>query len=251
MISVIVSTTRPEAQSIQERNIAKTVGVPHEYLLIDQTKGPSTAARFNYGIDHCSGNILVFIPDDAYFMKPNWGVVLERKFSKDPSLGCVGTAGSQFLFSDKPSLTAAGRPFIKGRIIYHLQNGDFFASVFSNEKEDFDVVACDGVFMAIKRTLLYQTHFDDVNFDGPCFYDLDVCMLVGRTHRIIVTSDIVLKRRSQPVFDKEWQQYGQKFLEKYCNELPLSCSEVFMDPEHFVPSQTVNLKGKVPVETIC
>jgi hypothetical protein len=251
MISIIVLSKHPEGQSIQERNIAKTIGVPHEYLLIDGTSGVSTAAAYNYAVEHARGDYLVFIPDDVYFMKVNWGAILEHKFLNDKTIGCVGVAGTQYLFSDKPSLTAAGRPFIKGRFVHHLQNGDFFAVVFSNENGDFDVVACDGVFMAIQAPLMQTCRFDDETFDGHSFYDLDLCMQITQTHRIIVTTDILVKRRSQPVFDDIWQNYGQKFINKYSNHLPICCTDMIPDPAHFQPSQFVNLKGKFSSETIC
>jgi hypothetical protein len=251
MISVIVLSKHPEAQSIQERNIIKTVGMPHEYLLIDGTSGVSTAAAYNYAVEHAKGNHLVFIPDDVYFMKENWGALLERKFLNDNSIGCIGVAGTQYLFHDKPSLTAAGRPFIKGRVVHHLQNGDFFAAVFSNENGDFDVVACDGVFMAVRSSLMQACGFDDNTFDGHSFYDLDLCMQITQTHRIIVTTDILVKRRSQPVFDSDWQCYGRRFLEKYSNYLPICCTDLTPDPGRFQPSQFINLKGKFSSETIC
>lgn len=251
MISVIVLSRHPGAQSIQERNIAKTIGVPHEYLILDGTSGVSTASAYNYAVENAKGDYLVFIHEDVYFMKINWGAVLESKFINDNSVGCIGVAGTQYLFHDKPSLTAAGRPFIKGRIVHHLQNGDFFATVFSNENGDFDVVACDGVFMAVRAPLMQTCKFDDTTFDGHSFYDLDLCMQIVRTHRIVVTTDILVKWRSQPVFDQIWQDYGQKFLEKHSDQLPIGCSDVTPDPAHFQPSQFVNLKGKFSSETIC
>lgn len=251
MISVITCWKKPAAQTIQERNIAKTIGTDHQYIMIDGSEGIGLAEAYNQGIAHAKGEIAVFIPEDVLFMKHGWGKVLESKFAGDPWLGVVGVAGTQYLFAEKCSWTAAGRPFIKGRVVHHLENGDFFAVVFSPENGDFPVVACDGVFMAVKAQVLEMARFDEDCFKENCFYDLDFCMQVNSNYRLIVTTDIVLKRRTMSTFDKVWNSYGQQYIAKHASNLPISCADAVPDPEHFVSSQVVNLKGKAPMETIC
>lgn len=251
MISVITCWKNPAAQTIQERNIAKTIGVDHQYIMIDGSTGIGLAEAYNQGLQHSKGDIVVFIPEDVLFMKQGWGKVLEAKFAADPWLGLVGVAGTQYLFADKCSWTAAGRPFIKGRVVHHLENGDFFAVVFSNENGDFPVVACDGVFMAVKSEVFNMAKFDEDCFKENYFYDLDFCMQINRNYRLIVTTDVVIKRRNMNSFDKVWNSYGQQFIAKYQQNLPVNCSEKIPDPQNFSSSQVVDLKGKVPMETIC
>ncbi|MBN1309262.1 MAG: hypothetical protein JXA18_15165 [Chitinispirillaceae bacterium] len=250
MISVLSCCRHPTTQSIQEKNTAKTIGVPYEYLPIDGTDGTSSAAIWNFGISRTRGDIIVFIPEDVYFMKPGWGAVLESKFS-DPHVAGLGVAGTQYLLATTPSLTAAGRPFIKGRVVYHLQNGDFFAVVYSQELGDFEVVACDGVFLAVRKRHLAHAWFDQETFDGEYFADLDLCMQLRKCGKLLVTTEIVVKKRSPLQFDRVWKEYGRRFLDKWSMELPASCIAAVPDPKRFVSSQCVNLKGKVPMETIC
>ncbi len=76
-------------------------------------------------------------------------------------------------------------------------------------------------------------------------------MQINNNYRLIVTTDIVLKRRTMSTFDKVWNSYGQQFLAKYEGVLPVSCAETVPDPERFMSSQVVDLKGKAPMETIC
>jgi cellulose synthase/poly-beta-1,6-N-acetylglucosamine synthase-like glycosyltransferase len=237
-------------QSTQEKNITKTIGVPFEYLPIDGSNHANTAAILNYGISLAKGDLVVFLSEDAYFMKNDWGSVLEQKFA-DPHIAGVGIAGTQYLLPSTPSLTAAGRPFIKGRIVYHIQNGDFFAVVYSNENGDFEVVAFDGVFMAVRGQLLTQAWFDQDTFDGNHLADIDLCMQLRKCGKLIVTTDIVLKKRSQTQFDKEWHEYSRRFCEKWSSELPARCVDTEFDPDLIVSSQCVNLQGKAPMETIC
>jgi GT2 family glycosyltransferase len=252
MISVITYCRHPMPKSIQERNVAKTAGTEYEYLVIDGSKGPLCfAAAYNWALTRAKGDILVFIGDDCYFMNVNWGPALSAKFARDPSLGIVGVAGTQYLFADKYSWTAAGRPFVKGRIVYHLQNGDFFAAVFSNEKGDFEVVSCDGSMLAVRAELFKSFRFDEKTFQGPSFYDLDFCLQVRSKARLIVTSDVTVKRMAQLVYDDEWNEAGKAFLQKHQKDLPASCAPTAPDPEHIVSSHMVNLKGKASPETFC
>ena len=250
MISVITCCRHPMPQSIHEKNIAKTVGAPCEYVPIDGTNGASTAALLNFGISRSCGDIVVFLPEDVYFMKTGWGEVLKRKFA-DPSIAAVGVAGTQYLSATSASLTAAGRPFIKGRVVYHLQNGDFFAVVFSQELGDFEVVALDGAFIAVRAAHLAHAWFDQETFDGEHLADLDLCMQLRKCGRLLATTEVVVKKRIPLQIDPAWQEYSRRFLDKWSVELPAACVDAVPDPQHFVSSQCVNLLGKVPTETIC
>jgi hypothetical protein len=249
MISVISLCRHPESNAVQKGNVAKTAGAEYEYLVIDGSKGPyRIAPAYNWAVTRARGDLLVFILDDCYFMNMNWGVPLAAKFAADPSLGIAGVAGTQYLFADKSSWTAAGRPFVKGRIVYHLQNGDFFGAFFSNEKGDRDVVACNGCCMAVRAGLFKTLRFDEQTFQGANFYDIDFCLQARAKSRLIVTSDMTVKKRSQPVFDDEWQKDGELFLKKHAKNLPVDTAP---DPAHFLSTQMVNLKGKYSMETIC
>jgi GT2 family glycosyltransferase len=252
MISIVTYHRRPEVKSVQERNVAKTAGTGNEYLVIDGSKGALRfAAAYNWAASQAKGDILVFLADDVYFMDMNWGVRLSAKFAADPSLGVVGVAGTQYLFADKCSWTAAGRPFIKGRIVYHLQNGDFFAAVFSQEKGDFEAVALDGCFLAVRAELCRAVRFDEAAFGGTHFWDLDFCLRARVFGRVIVSSEVTVKKMSQPVYDSAWQEAGAVFLRKHAAALPASCAQYPGVPIPGPSSQMVNLKGRYSPDTIC
>ncbi len=252
MISVVTCYKSPMQQTLQERNIAKTVGMKHEYLALDGT-APSTnfAAAYNQAALHARGDLIVFLEHDCFFMNERWGGSLSAKFAADPKLGIAGVAGTQYLFADKCSWTAAGKPYVKGRIVYHLQNDDFFATVFSTEKADSPVVACDGCFMAVRKDLFSRCRFDDTTFSGQYFYDLDFCLQARGSATIIVTNGVTIKRRVQPLFDEEWRAAGEAFLRKNQALLPASCIDSVPDPARLTASSVVDLKGKISSSTIC
>ncbi|MCL2182583.1 MAG: glycosyltransferase family protein [Chitinispirillia bacterium] len=251
MVTVIISARNPVPESTLERNIRKTAGAPIELFIINNAAGTNgLASVYNFGAARSRGDVLVFMHDDAFFMTENWAPILEGVFAQDPRIGVAGVAGTQYLHSDNPSWTAAGQPFIQGRIVHDLQNGDFFATLFSQEREMADVVACSGVFFAVRRTLLTQFGFDAAAFGGFSFHDLDFCMQARKTWRVVVTSDILIKHRSTGTYDKEWQRYGQVFLQKWAGLLPASCTNMIPNPERVVPAVNANLKGKIEQRTI-
>jgi hypothetical protein len=252
MISIVTCYKNRTQQALQERNIAKTVGIEHEYLSIDgSVPSANFAAAYNEAVTRTRGDPIVFIEHDCFFMNERWGRALSAKFAADQALGIAGVAGTQYLFADKCSWTAAGRPYVKGRIVYHLQNDDFFATVFSTEKVDSPVVVCDGCFMAVRRDLFSRCRFDEQTFSGQYFYNLDFCLQARGYATIVVTNEVTIKRRVQPLYDEQWRLAGEAFLRKNQAVLPASCIDLIPDPAHIIASSVVNLKGKISSATIC
>ena len=108
---------------------------------------------------------------------------------------------------------------MKGRVIHELNRGEtVYLSVFSWDKEDAEVVAVDGLFFAVRRSLFHRIRFDDATFDGFHFYDLDLCMQIRKTHRLIVTWDLLVKHLSAGRCDDSWKEAGARFLKKYAGQ---------------------------------
>lgn len=231
MISVIVCSNQESAWHVHEEHVAATIGCSHEYIRIDNTdKGLGICAAYNRGIDKSSGEICVFAHEDLFFVVPGWGGILEEKFSADGGLGLVGVAGTQYLYDKNPAWVAAGQPYIKGKVIHQSgRESRCVLTVYSPEKEDAEVVVADGLFLAIRRSVLDSVRFDEQTFDAFHFYDLDICMQVRRTHRVVVTSDIMVKHFSGGSFDQSWREYGRRFVEKYRESLPASCTDTVPD----------------------
>ena len=251
-ISVIVSTKEDKKNAIHERNVRKTIGLDAvEYIqIVNKNKEFGICTAYNRGVEKAQGEIVVFVHDDVFFVESGWGNVLKKKFS-DESVGLVGVAGTEYLFAENPGWVLAGRPFIHGHVIHELNNGNIYnLTVFSWEKKDKNVVAVDGLFIAVRKSLFSRIAFDEETFDGFHFYDLDLCMQVRKTHRCIVTWDILVKHQSGGAFDEIWKKYALKFIKKYHSELPASCTDCIPDPANSKPFENFNLKGKAPQITI-
>jgi len=252
MISVVVCSRKPPEFDLHRRNVTKTAGsVPLEYVRIDNRDNRyGICAAYNEGVRSSKGEIIVFMHEDVFFMEGEWGRKLVDKFV-DPDLGLVGVAGTQYLFADNPGWVAAGRPFIHGHVIHELDGGnDYKLTVFSWDKTDVEVVAVDGLFFAVRREMFDTVSFDETTFDGFHFYDIDLCMQVRRTHRCIVTWDILVKHQSGGAFDDTWKKYAFRFINKYRSELPASCVTAVPDREQRTGFENFDLKGKAPQITI-
>lgn len=229
----------------------KTIGsVSCEYLRIDNRENHySISAAYNEGVSRAAGEVLVFAHEDAFCMEGGWGEKLISKFI-DPSIGLVGVAGTEFLFPGNPGWVAAGRPFIHGHVIHETDNGNtYHLTVFNWDQQDTDVVAVDGLFFAVRRELFAAIRFDEIMFDGFHFYDLDICMQVRRTHRCLVTWDLLVKHQSGGSFGDAWKKYAARFIAKYRSELPASCSAAVPDPSRRIGFENFDLKGKAPQVT--
>ena len=251
-ISVIVCSRTDFSDTLHERNIRKTVGsVPVEYLRIDNRDNRyCLGAAYNEGIRRAKGGIAVFLHEDVFFAEGDWGRKLIEKF-RDPTVGLVGVAGTEYLFADNPAWVAAGRPYIHGHVIHELDGGNVYnLTVFSWDREDADVVAVDGLFFVVRRELFPSVSFDTATFDGFHFYDLDICMQVKKTHRCLVTWDVLVKHLSGGAFDAAWKRYALRFIEKYRNDLPASCAKTIPDPSRRIGFENFDLRGKAPQVTI-
>jgi glycosyltransferase involved in cell wall biosynthesis len=247
MISVIVCSSQNPEWDYHERNVKKTIGCDYEYIRIENARNTyGICAAYNEGVSRATGDLLVFVHEDVFFMEPGWGDLLRRRFDDDHELGLIGVAGTQFLLEDSPLWLAAGEPYLRGRVVHEIEDGrKYYLSVFSWEQRDAEVVAVDGLFFAIPRRLFWQIKFDDTTFDRFHFYDLDICMQIHRTHKIIVTWDVLVKHLSAGAFDETWVEAGKRFLEKYKDELPASCVDTKVLGKKGRPGKNYDLKGRV------
>ena len=226
IVSVIVCSRRPPEMTDHEENVATTVGAPHEYVRVDNRDGRlGICAAYNLGVERAAGEVLVFVHEDVWFRSPDWGTVLRDKFARYPDVGLVGVIGSQRLLAGNPNWSGAGRPFHRGRLITtSRRDGSEVISTMDDEGVDADVVVVDGLFFAMRAALFEHVLFDDKTFRGFHLYDIDMAMQVSRTHRLLVTRDILVKHDSHGSFEASWRTDAVFFLKKWGAHLPADCS---------------------------
>lgn len=205
-------------------HIMRTSGCRSEYIGIDNRDNiHSLASAYNTGVKQAQGDVLVFVHDDVFFLKENWGGIILNKFTANPSLGLIGLAGTTHLPQKAGSWASGGRQFLTGHVVHEISHKDGqILSVYNKNRKDTPVAVVDGLFMAIPRLLFESISFDEKLFDHFHFYDLDICMQINQNHTIIVTYDILVKHLSAGNYDKIWKKYSQKFQRKHKSRLPIA-----------------------------
>ena len=226
MLSIIVCSQND--RSLHRDHVAATIGVDHEYIRLENSykQYPGIGAAYNDGVRKASGELLVFMHEDAGLSKSGWGNILVRKFD-DSRTGVVGVVGAHNLLRDNLRWDMSG--CVEGRIakgepenlqsfLYDTQGIDVLREQeWELRKVDTAVMVIDGLFFAIPKYLFNNVKFDEQTFDGFHFYDLDICMQVRKARKqVIVTTDLLVAHFSADHdWDSDWEMYGDRFLEKW------------------------------------
>ena len=222
MISIIISSKDDSQLKRCKEDIIKTIGIKFQLIVIQNKEGKKGLPYvYNLGVSKAVHDYLVFMHEDIEFRKRNWGNKLISLLNK-PDIGLVGVAGTTYL-SENGIWSYPGVPFLKGRII-HPQDDQSKEQLelFCNEPGDFEVVAVDGVFLATKKSIWNEIKFDDKNFTGFHYYDLDFSLRIAQKYKIIVTTDILLKHYSGGKNDETWDYFRNIFIKKHKKILPFT-----------------------------
>lgn len=133
----------------------------------------------------------------------------------------LGVAGTSRLVG--PLWTTAGPPYIFGQVAHPAREQPLLALAIYGApcRTVGDIQALDGLFMAVRRSVVEQIRFDPIVFSGFHLYDLDFtyrAYLAG--FRLGVANDLYVFHRSCGCFDEVWQQYAQRFSRKHGASLP-------------------------------
>ena len=150
MISVIICSINKIFATQVQVNIAETIGVPFEIIIIDNTINPKSITRvYNQGASTAIFDILCFVHEDVLFTTQNWGSYLVTAFLNDAELGLIGVAGSKYK-SKVPSGWFTGIRQYDCCNISHLNTFETSQKVYFNpdySKKMQSVVVLDGVFL--------------------------------------------------------------------------------------------------------
>ena len=172
MISVIICSRAKTISTLLQENIANTIGVDYELIVIDNSRNKySIFEAYNTGISKSNGEILCFIHDDINLKTQNWGGVLANIFDKNQNIGLIGVAGSKSKTKMPSAWWNCPDEDLCINIIQHYSNQkiEHWQKGF-NENSEQEVVAIDGVFMAARKldTVLFNK-----NMKGFHNYDLN------------------------------------------------------------------------------
>ena len=195
MISVIIcSINKGLAQQVQ-KNIAATIGVVWEFVVIENTVSPKSLTEvYNVGASKAKYDVLLFVHEDVLFQTKNWGEKLLNYFEKDNSLGLIGIAGSKYK-SSVPSGWFSGIEALDCCNILHVDSNDQKLPMYFNPAPGTrtqDVVVLDGVLLCCKKNVWQQVKFDETLLKGFHLYDIDFSFRVAQKFKVIVSFEIDL-----------------------------------------------------------
>ncbi|MFA7242403.1 MAG: glycosyltransferase [Sulfuricellaceae bacterium] len=225
MISIICcSIDSSRAEAIKKHYQALLGQYPHEIIAIRDAR--SLAEAYNRGIKQAQGDIVIFSHDDIEFLDPEtWLVRLRSHLAK---FDLIGVAGTTKLIT--AAWAAAGPPYTFGQV-GELDGGvsPFRVLICGVPSPTVpNIQALDGVFLAATRDVVQKLLFDEQAFDGFHCYDIDFSYSAFRAgFRLAVANDLPILHASMGIFDKKWELYGKRFLEKHHHHLPPSAGRPF------------------------
>jgi GT2 family glycosyltransferase len=224
MISIIICSRSGSLNQALKNNIEETIGILHEVILIDNSANNySIFQAYNKGVKQSQFPYLCFMHDDIVYHTKKWGDKVIKHF-EDKKTGAIGIAGSPYAAYLPGSWWAAG---LVNEIIIPKDSADLkpIAKYFPGENPDKNpVVVLDGVWMCIRKSLFGKIWFDETNFTGFHFYDVDISLQLNELgYKLYCVFDILMQHFSSGNMDKTWLVNTLLMQKKWARHLPVQC----------------------------
>lgn len=224
MLSLIICSREADISQGLKENIRETIGIQYELIVIDNSKNKySIFSAYNEGVRRAKYPYLCFMHEDILYHTHDWGGRVINHF-KTEKIGIIGVAGGHYL-SNTPSTWLSAQinsinilesSWTNGiRTTKHIAELDYLKGLST------EVVAVDGVWFCIPKSLFSTISFDETTFNGFHFYDLDICFQARSVgSKVLVISDILIEHFSSGNFNQIWFENSIIFHNKWKNYLP-------------------------------
>lgn len=208
MLSVIICSISPERLQAVKQNIQQTVGVEHEFIVIDnREKKWSIAKAYNYGAHAAKYPYLFFVHEDVKFHSQNWGSVIEAKL-QEPDCGVIGFAGSKVKLK---CYSGWGQSYdwVCSHLYQRIGNLTMFDvhNVYL-ERPFEEVVVLDGLGMFVRKEVWHSYPFDEKVLTGFHCYDLDFSLQIAAGNQyknyISCSNNVLIEHFSLGNIDSVW-----------------------------------------------
>lgn len=233
MISIIVSTYKPNLFNRLSENIKETIGVDYELIPIYNQSKYSLCQAYNIGLEQASYNYLCFIHEDVIFKTKDWGRHLASAMENDKKIGLIGVAGTKFK-STYPTASWGQSSFLKkfkrGHIFVFSDNKvekhvEYDISKYPKEIEE--VVCIDGIFMFTKKEVFQNCKYDELTFTNFHCYDLDFSLQVHfQSYKVVVDRSIDLIHLSKGNYNSHFTLANKLLQKKWKSKLPIASRDL-------------------------
>ena len=220
MISIVICSNNPEKFKKITQNYSVLLG-SEDYEIIGIHDAKSLCEGYNRGIKKSVGDILIFSHDDIEILSPDFVTKLRSHLE---IFDIVGLAGTDRVLDG--CWASVGAPHLYGQVTHSDKNGysvncyDLSKAAHLKQFATGKVQMLDGLFFAVRRSVLLKVTFDEFNFDGFHCYDADFtysAFLAG--FNLGVCNDIAVIHYSHGSFDAAFQKYNQIFITKHVKTL--------------------------------
>jgi hypothetical protein len=221
MISIIICSVNEQLRNKISDNIAATIGVDFELLIISNTINRGICKVYNDTLILTKYNFVCFVHEDVIFHTINWGIKLEFLLSKNDT-GLVGVSGATYKSVYPAPWTCCDKSFYRNNTLQHF-NGLQYAELstyFPTDTDSCEVAVLDGVFLAGRKEIFTRFKFDEILLNGFHGYDIDISLAVGCEFKLLVTNNILIEHLSEGKFNKNWINDSIILHEKWKQTLP-------------------------------
>lgn len=229
MISIVICSRKGSIDPLLKTNISETIGVPFEIIWMNVTNPePGIFGAYNAAAAKSTFDYLCFMHDDILFESKGWGRIVAGLL-QDQQTGIVGVAGA-VLKTKAPSPWWVSNvedcsEYLRLRIVQTrgIESTSAYEELNPEKSAYARVVVLDGVWLCCRKDLWEKIKFDDVNFNGFHFYDMDFSLAawdMGYTN--LVTYEVLLRHGSAGHLDHKWLSLADVFQKKWEKRLPAS-----------------------------
>lgn len=233
MLSLIICS-RDSAKLISVKmNVAKTIGIPYEVIVIDNSQGEyGICQAYNVGAAKAQYEFLCFMHEDIDFKTKNWGNLVIYILNL-PKCGVLGVAGSSYQPKAPAGWNSVGNYL--GMNVIHTSNGSSKHDYINPRNERLtEVVTLDGLWLCCKKTVWQEFKFDSAVFPGFHFYDIDFCIRVANKYKNYITFNILIEHFSCGTFDKVWMHQALNFFKKRKKYLPFKTGHIKNSEQKYI-----------------
>ncbi|WBV59573.1 glycosyltransferase [Chryseobacterium camelliae] len=200
MLSIIISTYKPNLLQQLTQNIAETIGdIDYEIIPIHNPGIMGICEAYNKGAIQAIYDNLLFIHEDVKLYSENWGQLLEKYYNL-PNLGVLGLAGNKRKFH-LPYGFHSGFP---GEGFMYLNHTGHKKVIFEQPEFPLEVKVIDGVFIGIRKKVWEEFPFNEKELNGFHFYDIDISLRTSQKFKNYLVTDLDFEHFSEGNFGDQW-----------------------------------------------